>query len=205
MDILESSANPFRNDVGEGPILPLDPSQNPAVNLSEDHSIRASLIPFRDWLVIFDSNRNTVNTEGPRQPLHISPLETSSSYSTLAFPSPSDINPSPEPLHPSPSLAQGSSRSLARDKSSNNVHSSPSRCSIAPSSTTGLMAASSPPDPFVESSAAEGEGLTQIESEVFAYHREGNSSALSSLPCEFHLVLPILCSQTISPLHGQVG
>lgn len=205
MDILESSANPFRNDVGEGPILPLDPSQNPAVNLSEDHSIRASLIPFRDWLVIFDSNRNTVNAEGPREPLHTSPLETSSSYSTLAFPSLSDINPSPEPLHLSPSLAQGSSHSLAGDKSSNNVHSSPSRCSIAQSSTTDVMAASSPPDPFVESSAAEGEGLTQIESEVFAYHREGNSSALPSLPCEIHLVLPILCSQTISPLHDQVG
>lgn len=170
LDILESSANPFSDDAGEGPVPTPETALDPTVNLSEDHSIRASLVPFRDWLVILDSHRNTLNLENPREPPHASPLEILSSYSTIDILRPPDINRSLHPSHPYLSIPQRSS--VAGDRSSN-IHSPSSHSSIAPSSTAGVMAASSPQDPFVDASAVEGEGLTQIESQVFAYHRGG--------------------------------
>lgn len=163
IDILEQCANPFFNEDSERAASPLEPPLDPAVNLSEDHSVRASLIPFRDLLLRFESNRNSLTLENSRDPQISLPSTTFSTYSTLEIRS--DINPSSLPPRPLPTLP-GPALSLSGDKTSNTLQPPQSTSSIAFSDSTGVMATSPPSDPFVDPSA-EGEDLTQTESQAF--------------------------------------
>ncbi|RJE19338.1 hypothetical protein PHISCL_08329 [Aspergillus sclerotialis] len=175
MEIFEASANPFTDAVTETEIPTEDSTENP----SDDNILRASLIPFRDWFALFDSNRNPLNIDEPNQSRPNSPTVTFPRNSTLPSPFSSPLS-SPRPSllpypHPPSHLysiqLKETRRSVIEVKSSDNTHSSVSHCSTVLSSATGVMTSSST-DPFVERSAVEGEGLTQLESNVFAYPRE---------------------------------
>ena len=208
LEIFEASANPFSDTVTETDIPIEDSTENP----SDDNILRASLIPFRDWFALFDSNRNPLNIEEPSQSRPISPTLTfarnstlpSPLYSPLSSPHPSLLPYPRPPSHRYSIQLKETRRSVVEVKSSDNTHSSISHCSTVLSSATGVMP-STPPDPFVERSAVEGEGLTQLESRVFAYPREGKppfSLYHLSLYLGEHCSHPTCKSHLMLPTHG---
>lgn len=167
IDILESSGNPFFDDVSEHS-APSEISHDPTEDHPNDNILRASLVPFRDWLVVFDSNRDTLNPEDHRESLIIPPFLSNSAH----LPCPSSTKHRPRFPRPYSITLKETRRSVAEV---NNTQSSASHSSVVFSSTTGVMSSSSPPDPFLDQPDVEGEGLTQLESQVFANRREGNS------------------------------
>ena len=184
MEIFESSANPFTDTVSEREAH-AENLRDSIENVPDDNTLRASLIPFRDWFALLDSQKDSSNIEDNNEPRRASPSIPSPRNSTFSSPfiSPPFTSPCPSLLpypHPPSHICsiqlKDSRRSVKEVKSSDNTHSTVSHCSTVLSSSAGVMSSTSP-DPFVAQSTIEGEGLTQLESQVFAYPREGK------LPC----------------------
>lgn len=168
MSILEASGNPFCSDSF---IEGASPSRNPhnsTASLPDDNTLRSSLLPFRDWIRIFDANRDTLNLENHRESLIVPPFVRRGS--TL-LPCPTPSGPSRAPC-PDPNTLKETRRSATEVKSLEGTHSPQSRNSVVSSNTNEPMASSTPQDPFTDHPVEE-DGLTQLESQVFAY-RQGN-------------------------------
>lgn len=159
LDIMGSSANPYADEINERPR-----ANTATVNTSDNPSVRASLLPFKNWAAIPDSNRNTSVLENPRE----APVPPSSTLPSSAHSCSSSTNPLPHPSHTFPSPREDISNLSAKC-----LRFTPSQSTTSYSKENEVKDPTMPGDPFLESSTAERGGLTQMGSEAFAYHREG--------------------------------
>lgn len=168
MSILEASGNPFYSDGFNEGVTPSGNPDDPTASLPDDNTLRSSLLSFRDWIRIFDSHRDTLNLENHRESLIVPPFVRRGS-TLLHCPTPSGP---PRTPRPDSTPLKETRRSVTEVKSSDNTKSPQSQSSVVFSNTTDPMASSAPQDPFTDHPVEE-EGLTQLESQVFAYH-QGN-------------------------------
>lgn len=174
LDILQSPLNPYSD--AEEPIPPLNPAPTPrssALSSRTRQSVRASLIPFRDCVVVFNSRIADRGTEDPREPEPVEPLPAiySSRLSSVLLP-PRAVFPYPSSSYlstPPPIPPQHPARLLFRSRPSH--------------STAATMDQNSTSDPFVESNNNHREGLTEIESQAPPSHPESKQLPSSYINC----------------------